>query len=136
MADHKKILIIGCGYRGKRLAQRLASAGYQVRGLTRSAEHPKTLESAGIEPVICAGLPLIILRPSSIYRPEGVINKKIREGTYVLTSDPEKLMNHIYVEDFLDILVHAVARGRLGEAYNVSDDEPERGVDYVNTIAE
>jgi len=81
-------------------------------------------------------LPLVILRPSSIYRPEGVVNKKIREGSYVLTSDPDKLMNHIYVEDFLEILVRALSSGRVGEAYNVSDDLPKRGTDYMNRIAE
>ncbi|HYG77399.1 MAG TPA: NAD-dependent epimerase/dehydratase family protein [Planctomycetota bacterium] len=235
------ILIAGCGYRGKRLAQRLIAHGYSVRGLTRSAEHAAAFEKLGIVPFIGDvtkpdslrgmgegvtavyhlmgsmngsdeqlqalhvdgtrnlltelsrtpglpkisryiyesstavygqidgewvdetaprtpsskmgklrvaaedillnayrehGLPLIILRPSSIYRPEGVINRKIREGTYSLTSDPEKLMNHIYIEDFLDVMAAALTRGTPGEAYNVSDDEPKRGIDYVSHIAE
>ena len=81
-------------------------------------------------------LPLVILRPSSIYRPEGAINKKISAGTYTLTSDPEKLMNHIYIDDFLEIMTLALNRGQPGEAYNVTDDEPKRGIDYVNCIAD
>ena len=232
-----QILIIGCGYRGKRLAQRLIKDGHRVRGLTRSADHAAALARLGVEPhvgdvtlpetlrgigdnvtavyhlmgsmggndeqlqklhvdgtrhVLAAlsglpltryvyesstavygqidgewisedaprdpsstmgklrvqaenilldacrerGLPLVILRPSSIYRPEGVINRKIRDGSYVLTTDPDKLMNHIYVEDFLDILVAALTQGKTGEAYNVTDDEPKRYADYVNTIAD
>jgi nucleoside-diphosphate-sugar epimerase len=233
----KKILIVGCGYRGKRIAVRLIAQGYAVRGMTRSAEHAAALSALGIEPFIAdvtkpatldgigegvdavyhlmgsmsgndtqlqqlhvdgtrnllnalnisklqryiyesstavygqisgewidetaprapastigkmrvqaedllleafqnQKLPLIILRPSSIYRPEGVINKKIKDGTYALTSDPEKLMNHIYVDDFLQVMVHALTKGMPGEAYNVCDDEPKRWIDYANTIAD
>lgn len=232
-----RILIIGCGYRGKRLARRLLERGCSVRGLTRSAEHAAALANIGVEPVLGDvtqpeslqgigdgvdavyhlmgsmsgsdeqlqhlhvdgtrnvlaalsgvtlrryvyesstavygqidgewisedaprepsstmgrlrvqaenvlldafrnhGLPLVILRPSSIYRPEGVINRKIRDGSYVLTADPEKVMNHIYVEDFLDILVRALDHGAAGEAYNVTDDRPKTFAEYVNTIAD
>ena len=231
------ILIVGCGYRGKRLAKRLIADGQRVRGLTRSPEHAAALAKIGIEPfvgdvtnaeslrgigdgvgavyhlmgsmggndaqlqalhvdgtrnVLAAlsgvtltryvyesstavygqidgewisedaprdpsstmgklrvqaedllltafrerGLPLVILRPSSIYRPEGVINKKIRDGSYVLTTDPDKLMNHIYVDDFLDVMARALTQGRAGESYIVTDDEPKRYADYVNTIAD
>lgn len=231
------VLILGCGYRGRRLAKRLIEKKFAVRALTRTPEHAAELEALGIEPrlgditdpntlrgigdgVSCAyslmgsmqggdealrklhvegtrnvlaalrnsklkrfvyesstavygqmdgdwldesaprtptsnmgklrveaenlylhahaeaGFPVVILRPSSIYRPEGVINKKIKEGTYTLASDPDKLMNHIYIEDFVDILHLAMTKGRTGEAYNVSDDGPKRSIDYMNTIAE
>ena len=233
----EKILIAGCGYRGRRLARRVIAGGRAVRGLTRSPEHAAALAALGIEPFIGDitrqdslrgigngvvavyhlmgsmsgddaqlhklhiegtrhliaelaaaglrryvyesstavygqtdgewideqaprtpastmgklrvqaedllldawrqyGLPVVILRPSSIYRPEGMINRKIRAGAYTLSSDPDKLMNHIYVDDFLSVLERALAQGRPGEAYNVSDDEPKRGIDYVNLIAE
>ncbi len=236
MSVSSSILIIGCGYRGKRLGARLLKLGHRVRGMTRSAEHATELERLGIVPVIadvtnpeslnalgadvCAvyhlmgsmsgsdeqlarlhvegtrnvlqalrgtalkryvyesstavygqidgewidetaprrpestmgklrvqaedillaahkeqKLPLVIVRPASIYRPEGVINKKIRDGAYVIASDPGKLMNHIYIEDFLDILVAALGKGVSGEAYNVTDDEPKSSADYFNTIA-
>lgn len=232
-----KILIVGCGYRGKRLAQRLMKDGHSVRGLTRTAEHAESLRKLKIEPHVgdvtrrdtlrgmCLGidavyhlmgsmqgtdeqlralhvdgtrnlvsalqetmpkryiyesstavygqvdgewieesaprnpssamgklrvqaedillaeyrqneLPLIILRPSSIYRPEGVVNKKIREGTYVLSTDPSKIMNHIYVDDFIEIMAAALLKGEPGDAYNVSDDEPKPAGDYMNLIAE
>ena len=48
----KKILIVGCGYRGKRIAVRLMAQGYAVRGLTRSSDHAAALQKVGIEPVI------------------------------------------------------------------------------------
>jgi len=231
------VLIVGCGYRGRRLAKRLIEKKFAVRALTRSAENAAELEALGIEPrlgditdpntlrgigdgVCCVyslmgsmqggeehlrklhvegtrnvlhalrgsklkrfvyesstavygqmdgdwldetaprtptsnmgklrveaenillhahaenNFPVVILRPSSIYRPEGVINKKIKEGTYTLASDPDKLMNHIYIEDFIDILYLAMSKGRAGEAYNVSDDGPKRSIDYMNAIAE
>jgi nucleoside-diphosphate-sugar epimerase len=237
MSSGEKVLIVGCGYRGRRLAQRLQAEGCTVRGMTRSPEHAARLADLNIQPVIAdvtqpetlggigegvdtvyhlmgsmggddtalyarhvtgtknllyalagvklsryiyesstavygqtegewidetaplepssnmgklriqaedllltawreRGLPAVILRPSSIYRPEGVINEKIRNNAYVLTSDPAKLMNHIYVEDYLDLLTLARTRGIPGEAYNVSDDGPKRGVDYVNHIAD
>ncbi len=50
MAD--AVLIIGCGYLGRRLGGDLLRAGYRVRGMTRSEEHSKAIAGAGIEPVI------------------------------------------------------------------------------------
>jgi nucleoside-diphosphate-sugar epimerase len=231
------VLILGCGYRGRKLARRLIAEGYYVRALTRSTENAAALEEIGVEPrigditdpITLCGLgdgvtyvyhlmgsmrgddaelealhvhgtrsvlallrnskikrfvyesstavygqmdgewldesapreptstmgklrvqaedlllnawrehafPVLILRPASIYRPEGVINKKIRQGAYTLASDPEKLMNHIYIEDFIEILLAAREKGQAGEAYNVADDLPKRSIDYMNLIAE
>ncbi|MCZ7648970.1 MAG: NAD-dependent epimerase/dehydratase family protein [Planctomycetota bacterium] len=237
MSTPHSVLIVGCGYRGRRLAQRLLARGHAVRGLTRKEERLPVLRALGIEPrlgdvtkpetlreigagitavyhlmgsmqgspeqlqalhvdgtrnVLAAlegaklaryvyesstavygqtggewldedaprdpasamgrlrvaaeellfaahrerGLPVVIFRPASIYRPQGVINEKIAAGTYRLTWDPEKVMNHIYIEDFLEAFALALERGRAGEAYNLSDDEPKRGGEYVNRIAE
>lgn len=231
------ILIIGCGYRGKKLAQALRAQDQRVKGLTRSEAHAAEFKALGIEPVVGdvtqpdslknigadvtavyhlmgsmqgsdeqlqklhvdgtrniiaalrgakliryiyesstavygqtsgetvdesaplepsskmgklrvqaesillhehreTGLPLVILRPASLYRPEGVINKKIRDGAYVLTTDPGKLMNHIYIEDYIAILAAALTRGKPGGAYNVVDDEPKPYAAYINRIAD
>src|SRR5690242_13049573 len=46
------ILIVGCGYRGKRLGLRLIKEGHRVRGLTRSSDHAAALAKLGIEPVV------------------------------------------------------------------------------------
>ena len=82
------------------------------------------------------GLQTIILRPSSIYRPAAPLYQQIQEGTYKITSDPAKWMNHIYIEDFLSAMALAAARGEGGEAYNLTDDEPHPAGDYFACIAD
>ena len=44
-------LIIGCGYTGLRLADRLQKMGYQVTGTTRSAQRIDAMHDAGIETI-------------------------------------------------------------------------------------
>ncbi len=223
-----RVLIIGCGYLGRRLGGELLRAGYRVCGMTRSEEHAKAIAAAGIEPAIGDvtiphtlppafadgtivyhmlggmrgtpeelrrlhvegtrnvlqalppsvrryiyvsstavygqtaptepssnlgrlrvgaealaraangrnGLQAIILRPSSIYRPAAPLYKQIREGTYKVSSDPAKWMNHIYIDDFLTAMVLVAARGQGGEAYNLTDDEPHPAGDYFAFIAD
>jgi len=230
------VLIIGCGYLGRRLGAELLRAGYRVRGMTRSEEHAGAIAAAGIEPVIAdvtrpgtlppalaevgivyqmlggmrgtpeelrrvhvegtrnvlkalppsvgryvyvsstavygqtdggwvneaaptepssnlgrlrveaealvraangrQGLQTIILRPSSIYRPAAPLYRQIKEGSYRVSSDPAKWMNHIYIDDFLSAMVLAAARGQAGEAYNLTDDEPHPAGDYFAFIAD
>ncbi|HTK31160.1 MAG TPA: NAD-dependent epimerase/dehydratase family protein [Candidatus Saccharimonadaceae bacterium] len=49
----QRIFVTGAsGYLGGAIAARLARAGHQVFGLTRSAEHARGLEAAGVKPVI------------------------------------------------------------------------------------
>jgi nucleoside-diphosphate-sugar epimerase len=230
------VLIIGCGYLGRRLGAELLRAGYRVRGMTRSPEHAKAIAAAGIEPAVADvtvpntlpaalagagivyhmlggmrgtpeelrrlhvegtrnvlealpasvrrytyvsstavygqtdggwvdeaaptepssnlgrlrvdaealvraatgrnGLQAIVLRPSSIYRPAAPLYRQIREGTYKISSDPAKWMNHIYIDDFVSAMVLAAARGEGGEAYNLTDDEPHPAGDYFAFIAD
>jgi nucleoside-diphosphate-sugar epimerase len=230
------VVIIGCGYLGRRLGGELLRAGYRVRGMTRSAEHAKAIAALGIDPLVadvtapdtlppalagagvvyhmlggmrgtaeelrrlhvegtrCVlealppstrryiyvsstavygqtdgrwvdeasptepssnlgrlrveaealaraadgrnGLETVILRPSSIYRPAGPLYRQIREGSYKVSSDPGKWMNHIYIEDFLAAMVLAAERGVGGEAYNLTDDEPHPAGDYFAFIAD
>jgi uncharacterized protein YbjT (DUF2867 family) len=47
-----RVLIVGCGCRGRALAQALAGDGHAVRGTTRSEDGRAAIEGAGIEPVI------------------------------------------------------------------------------------
>jgi nucleoside-diphosphate-sugar epimerase len=230
------VLIIGCGYLGRRLGTELMGAGYRVRGMTRSEEHAKAIAALGIEPALADvtrpetlpgalagaaivyhmlggmrgtpeelrrlhvegtqwvleallpsvrryiyvsstavygqtdggwvdetaptdpssnlgrlrveaealvraangryGLETLIMRPSSIYRPAAPLYRQIREGTYKISSDPGKWMNHIYIDDFLSAMVLAASRGKGGEAYNLTDDDPHPAGDYFAFIAD
>lgn len=45
-------LIIGCGYLGRRVAERWLNAGHNVAALTRTDDNAAELRDAGIEPII------------------------------------------------------------------------------------
>ena len=47
-----RVLIVGCGCRGRRLARELATAGHVVRGTTRSVDGRAAIQAAGAEPWI------------------------------------------------------------------------------------
>src|SRR4051794_4281508 len=46
------ILIIGCGYLGRRAADEWRASGHRVRALTRSAAKAESLPSSGIVPIV------------------------------------------------------------------------------------
>ncbi len=46
------MLIVGCGCRGRALAERLAASGHAVRGTTRDPARAAAIETAGAEPVV------------------------------------------------------------------------------------
>jgi nucleoside-diphosphate-sugar epimerase len=47
-----RILIVGCGCRGRDLARDLAAAGHAVRGTTRESSRAGEIEAAGAEAVV------------------------------------------------------------------------------------
>ena len=47
-----RVLIVGCGCRGRELAARLIEDGHAVRGTTRSPERLAAIEAAGAEAVL------------------------------------------------------------------------------------
>jgi NAD(P)-dependent dehydrogenase (short-subunit alcohol dehydrogenase family) len=47
-----RVLIVGCGCRGRALARRLAAEGYALRGTTRDPARRAGIEAAGAEAVI------------------------------------------------------------------------------------
>ena len=49
------LLILGCGYSGRAIGERLSLAGARVRGSTRSVDRFDDLRTRGIEPVIFDG---------------------------------------------------------------------------------
>jgi nucleoside-diphosphate-sugar epimerase len=47
-----RVLIVGCGCRGRALARELGAAGHAVRGTTRDPAHLEGIEAAGAEAVV------------------------------------------------------------------------------------
>jgi nucleoside-diphosphate-sugar epimerase len=47
-----RVLIVGCGCRGRALARELAAAGHAVRGTTRRPGKLEEIEAAGVEAVV------------------------------------------------------------------------------------
>ncbi|HXV04790.1 MAG TPA: hypothetical protein VFP23_02670 [Solirubrobacterales bacterium] len=47
-----RALIVGCGCRGRLLAERLLAEGWAVRGTSRRAEGLAAIEAAGVEPAL------------------------------------------------------------------------------------
>lgn len=47
-----KVLIFGCGYLGRRVAQKWLDLGHSVFAVTRSEEKSKSLKAAGIQPIV------------------------------------------------------------------------------------
>jgi len=47
-----KVLVVGCGYLGERVARRWAAAGHTVHVLTRSTERARTFAERGWNPVV------------------------------------------------------------------------------------
>ena len=50
-AEVSRVLILGCGYTGRRLARRLVDAGHEVTGTARSPEGLDAVESTGARPL-------------------------------------------------------------------------------------
>ena len=55
------VLIVGCGYLGRRVASRWLAEGRRVFATTRSAARADELRAAGFEPVVCD-----VTEPSSL----------------------------------------------------------------------
>lgn len=52
VAGHSTVAVLGCGWLGLPLAQKLLSQGYRVLGTTTTAEQLPLLAAAGIEPLL------------------------------------------------------------------------------------
>lgn len=72
-----KIFLAGAtGALGRRLVPRLVSNGYQIVGMTRSAEKAESLRSVGVEPVVADGLDRdAVLQAVTRAKPEVVIHQ-------------------------------------------------------------
>lgn len=78
------------------------------------------LEAAGQR-----GFPAVILRLSGIYGPgRGYWLRQFLAGEARLEGDGSRVLNMIHRDDVVGAIEVALERGRNGEIYNASDDEP------------
>ncbi len=81
------------------------------------------------------GFPGILLRAGALYQALPGVIDQIRRGVYSIPSDLPPILHRIYLEDYLDILVAALEKGRPGQTYNVVDQEPHTPVQYFSQMA-
>lgn len=108
-------------------------------------------EGAALEPVnersrwrvaaernwLASGLPVMIFRLAGIYGPGRSALDRVREGRAQRVIKPGQVFSRIHVDDIAASLRAAIARGRVGRAYNLADDEPappQDVIDYAATL--
>ena len=89
------------------------------------------------ENVLREALPeAIVLRFAGIYGPGRVLRAKAIQAGEPLTGNPERWVNLIHVDDGVQVVLAAEARGRSGRIYNVSDGHPVTRKDLFELTAE
>jgi nucleoside-diphosphate-sugar epimerase len=82
------------------------------------------------------GRELVILRVAGIYGPDKLPLERLRAGTPMIAEADAPWTNRIHVDDLVDVCEAAMARGRDGEVYNVSDGNPGNMRDYFDRVAD
>src|SRR5438093_6884595 len=99
------ILIIGCGYLGRRLASHCCAEGRRVFVTTRSAERAEEFRAEGLEPVVCD-----VTDPISLDRLPAAETVVYCVGLD-RTAGPS--MRTVYVDGIRNVLSHLPAPQRL-----------------------
>lgn len=119
--------------------QNLPAAGIDERVFSRPKSATGRIHLEGEREILARfseeGFPGIILRTGALYQAAPGILDQVRRGAYQLPGDLPPLFHRIYLEDYLDILVAAMEKGRPGQAYNVVDQAPHTPAEYYNEMA-
>ncbi|MDQ4130945.1 MAG: hypothetical protein M3133_08165 [Actinomycetota bacterium] len=127
-----RVLIVGCGCRGRALASSLLAEGFEVRGTTRHAESIEGVEAAGAEGRIADPDRLSTLVPHL----EGVSVLCWLMGTVVGEPELVAAIHGPRLESMLEELVDTPVRGVVYEAAgSVSPDRLESGARLVARAA-
>ena len=82
------------------------------------------------------GFPAIVLRLAGIYGPgRGYWMRQFLAGEARIEGDGGRILNMIHRDDVANTAIAVMARGRVGEAYNVVDDEPVRQLELFRWLA-
>src|SRR3954471_15400053 len=105
-----RVLIVGCGCRGKALADALIAAGHPVRGTTRNPARVGELEAAGIEPAVGDPYRLATLLPH-------IANTSALVWLMAsATGDDVEALHRTRLQTTLERLVDSPVRGMVYEA--------------------
>ena len=78
----------------------------------------------------------IILRISGIYGPgRGYWLKQFKNGEARLEGDGERILNMIHRDDVAGAIIAALEKGKTGEIYNVTDDEPVTQIELFKWLS-
>jgi len=102
---------------------------------------PRALRRWDAEQQLCgwseaAGGELVILRVAGIYGPGKLPLERLRKGLPMVCEAEAPYSNRIHIDDLLQVCVAAMAKGRPGTVYNVSDGHPTTMTDYFNRLAD
>jgi uncharacterized protein YbjT (DUF2867 family) len=128
-----RVLIVGCGCRGRALGTRLAAEGWSLRGTTRDPRNAAEIEAAGIEPAVADPD-----RPGTVLDLVGdvtVVNWLLGSAQ----AEPEVIdaIHGPRLEALLERLVDTPVRGFVYEAAGgVQAQHLERGAEIVRSAAE
>ena len=82
------------------------------------------------------GFPAIVLRLAGIYGPgRGYWMRQFLAGEARIEGDGGRILNMIHRDDVANTAIAVMARGRVGEAYNVVDDEPVTQLELFRWLA-
>ena len=96
-------------------------------------ETEKVLLAAMVE----RNFPAVILRVAGIYGPErGHWFKQFMQDTAHIEGDGSRHLNMIHRDDLVACLIAALKNGRVGEIYNVVDDEPVSQLHFFQWLAQ
>ncbi|HKY89951.1 MAG TPA: SDR family oxidoreductase [Nevskiaceae bacterium] len=76
------------------------------------------------------GTEVVVLRVPGIYGPGRLPVERLKKGLAVVREEEAPWTNRIHVDDLATVALAAMARGRPGCAYNVSDGHPTTMTDY------
>ena len=79
---------------------------------------------------------LVILRVAGIYGPGKLPLERLRRGVPMVAEADAPWTNRIHIDDLVAVCEAAMARGRDGEVYNVSDGQPGNMRDYFDRVAD
>jgi len=128
-----RVLIVGCGCRGRALGERLAAEGWAVRGTSRREEGRAAIEAAGFE--AAAADPE---RPGTVLELVGDVAVVVfLLGTTVADEEAVAAIHGARLEGLLERLVDTPVRGIVYEAAgSVEAEALERGAELVRRAGE